>query len=548
MKTITRKIIMLAICTLISAACLITIANLGKSAGRGLVIGSYMLPVASLQGIISAINMLICILMVFIHYEYGSKIAFCVVVCSTFYSIAQIIHTHALYSLPGIISAAVSLFSIAVIYVFYKRSSLNSYTDFVTGLNNRRRFMSDIEDKLQSKKGFCLACVEVEGFKRINDTYGMQAGDVVLQKTAERLIREIGSKKHIYKITGAIFIIILNDAIFAQDILMGLVKPEKITLPIKKGEPSDCIPVVTVSLAAGLARYPDDATDSTELLTHADAALTAAKKSENKKICFYTRNLEAAEKKQREAEELVHEALENKWFYLVYQPQFTLSDRKLRGFETLIRCKRPDGSVISPAEFIPAAEKTNLIFKIDDYVLKRAMEEFKPVLDEKDSDYIISVNVSAKNISTPDFALRVKKLLDETAFPARSLEIEITEYSLADSMDITIANIQKLKEFGVQVALDDFGTGYTSIAQLMKLPINLLKIDKSLIDNIESNQNIRDLVDSVIYMGHVMNCEVISEGVENEQQIGVLKAHNCDFVQGFVWGKPLPFRDAVNLC
>ena len=100
----------------------------------------------------------------------------------------------------------------------------------------------------------------------------------------------------------------------------------------------------------------------------------------------------------------------------------------------------------------------------------------------------------------------------------------------------------------MQVALDDFGTGYTSIAQLMKLPINLLKIDKSLIDNIESNQNIRDLVDSVIYMGHIMNCEVISEGVENEKQIGVLKEHKCDFVQGFVWGKPLSFDDAANLC
>ena len=113
---------------------------------------------------------------------------------------------------------------------------------------------------------------------------------------------------------------------------------------------------------------------------------------------------------------------------------------------------------------------------------------------------------------------------------------------------MTIANIKSLREQGIQIALDDFGTGYTSIAQLMRLPINLLKIDKSLIDDIESSPVIRDLVDSVIYMGHIMNCEVISEGVENKQQINVLREHKCDFVQGFVWGKPLPFNNAVELC
>ena len=144
--------------------------------------------------------------------------------------------------------------------------------------------------------------------------------------------------------------------------------------------------------------------------------------------------------------------------------------------------------------------------------------------------------------------MRVKSILDETAFPPDCLEIEITEYSFSENMETTIQNIRTLREIGVQVALDDFGTGYTSISQLMKLPINLLKIDKSLIDNIESNHNIRDLVDSVIYMGHIMNCEVISEGVENEQQIGVLKERKCDFVQGFVWGKPLSYNDAINLC
>ena len=128
------------------------------------------------------------------------------------------------------------------------------------------------------------------------------------------------------------------------------------------------------------------------------------------------------------------------------------------------------------------------------------------------------------------------------------LEIEITEYSFAESMEATIANITSLRSMGVHIALDDFGTGYTSIKQLMTLPINLLKIDQSLIDDIETNQTMRDMVDSVIYMGHIMNCEVISEGVEKESQLDILREHKCDFIQGFVWGKPIDFENAKNLC
>ena len=175
------------------------------------------------------------------------------------------------------------------------------------------------------------------------------------------------------------------------------------------------------------------------------------------------------------------------------------------------------------------------------------MKEFKPLLDKSEKELTISVNISAKNIGSKDFATRVKKIIEETQFPPENLELEITEYSFAESRNTTIENIKALRELGIQIALDDFGTGYTSIAQLMKLPINLLKIDKSLIDDIESNQNMRDLIDSVIYMGHIMNCEVISEGVENEDQLNILKEHKCDFIQGFIWGKPIDFEEAKNM-
>ena len=263
---------------------------------------------------------------------------------------------------------------------------------------------------------------------------------------------------------------------------------------------------------------------------------------------MYNDELENEELNQKDAEILINESLENDWFYLMYQPQFTLGEKKLRGFETLIRCKKPDGSIVSPGLFIPAAEKSNLILKIDDYVLKRAIKESKEMLSNNKDKCTISINVSAKNISSQGFAEKVIKMIEEADFPPECLEIEITEYSFVDSLKVTTRNITMLREFGVQIALDDFGTGYTSIAQVMNLPVNLLKIDKSLIDEIESSQKKRNLVNTIINMGHIMNCEVISEGVESEQQLDILRKYKCDFIQGYVWSKPIEYNAALDMC
>ena len=281
---------------------------------------------------------------------------------------------------------------------------------------------------------------------------------------------------------------------------------------------------------------------------YAEIALAEARKTQEQKICFYDDSLLNSDFVQKEAEFLIKDAMAHDWFFLVYQPQYITEGKKLRGFETLIRCRKPDGSIVSPAMFIPAAEKTNLITEIDDYVLRRAMTEMKPVLETSGKNFVVSINVSAKNIATENFAQKINQMIEEIQFPAENLEIEITEYSFAESRDITIDNILTLRTLGVQIALDDFGTGYTSIAQLMKLPVSLLKIDKSLIDEIENDPVMSDMVDSIIYMGHIMDCEVISEGVENESQLEILKEHKCDFIQGFVWGKPLPYEEAKALC
>lgn len=545
-----KKSLLLTLFTTLSIFCIYCISATTNGNSGILTMGSFTIPIVSLQGIIAAVNALCCIIMVFIDFKKGSKIAFTIMGISIALALIPIFTVHSLAPLPGIVSNIVSLVSIIIIYSFYKRSSMNSLTDFITGLPNRRYYVKEVNERLSVKQTFYLACIEIEDFKNINDVYGIRAADFILVDTAKKLKGKLGENEMLFRITGGLFAMLLNEKTVPEEKLKNVIRSEVMMLPPKEGEDllvkNSCI----VSLAAGIVHIGsyDNYKDSASVMRDAEIALMEARKLQNQKMCLFSDSLKKQDFEQKEAEFLIKDAMQNNYFYLVYQPQFTTNEKKLRGFETLIRCKKPDGSIISPAKFIPAAEKTNLITSIDDYVLRRAMTEFKPVVVNEKKDFVLSINVSAKNIGTENFAQKLKHIIDEIQFPPENLEIEITEYSFAESMETTVENILSLKSLGVQIALDDFGTGYTSIAQLMNLPVTLLKIDKSLIDNIETDPVMCDMVDSVIYMGHIMNCEVISEGVENENQLEILKEHKCDFIQGFVWGKPLDFDSAVSLC
>lgn len=550
MKFINRRTLLLVICTIFSITCMIGISRIGSINVTVLRYGSFVLPIVSLQGIIGALNSMCCILLIMIDFKNGSKLAFSLTGLSLVNSLFPILTKHTLSPLPGVVTTLVSLLSIIIIYSFYKKSTINSLTDYITGLPNRRYYVRYVNNRLEAKHPFYMACIEIEDFKNINDVYGIQAGDFILKEIAPKLKIMIGKNDMLFKITGGIFAMILDEESYPEEKLKLTIRSEVMSLPPKHGEDPSVKRTCNVSLAAGVVHIDqtyDKERNSSTVLHYAEIALAEARKSQIQKIVFYDDSLLSQDLEQKEAEFLIKDAMQHNWFYLVYQPQYLTEGKKLRGFETLIRCKKPDGTIVSPASFIPAAERTNLITEIDDYVLRRAMTEMKPVLDASQEKFVVSINVSAKNIATENFAQKIKQMIDETQFPADNLEIEITEYSFAESMDGTIDNILTLRTLGVQIALDDFGTGYTSIAQLMKLPVNLLKIDKSLIDEIESDPAMSDMVDSIIYMGHIMDCEVISEGVENENQLEILKDHKCDFIQGFVWGKPLPFEEAKAL-
>ena len=548
MRHLTRKIIRLLILTLLGIALFILLMIRGKPE---LQLGAFRIPASTTNGIISGTFSLVCFLLVFNDYKHGIIIGLTLNLLSSTHLLISMIVRHSIVSMPGMVTNIVSLITLLTIYSFFKKLSISNLTDYVTGQGNRRSYVKELNEHIEARKSFTLACIELEDFKHINDVYGIQTGDFLIKKAAEKISSILDKKDKMFRITGSKLAILFEPGESPEERLKSVINSETVTIPLDSDEENQTETTCTMSLGAGVvySHPPYNYTKTaSSLLRNAETALAATRNLAEKKICVFNEKMQNFDVKQRESEFLVKEGLKNKYFYLVYQPQFTTGDKKLRGFETLIRCRKPDCSIVSPADFIPAAEKSNLIMKIDDFVLKTAMTEFKPVLENSESELVISINVSAKTMGNKDFAKKIKKLLNETQFPPENLEIEITEYSFAESQEITISNIKELRELGVHIALDDFGTGYTSIKKLMTLPINLLKIDKSLIDDIETNQTMRDMVDSVIYMGHIMNCEVVSEGVEKEAQLDILREHKCDFIQGFVWSKPIDFEDAKNMC
>ena len=509
--------------------------------------GSLQLPASSFLGVVQAMKGLLCIIIVVLDYKRGRILTYLYMGGSIFFMLVGIISRGEMSSLPGIYNSIISIISIAIISSGLAKADRRAVTDFLTGLKNRRGFSALLEKAIRDKKPFHVVYFEIENFRTINDNLGHKYGDVALKAVADKLKeKEDDEKVYVGRIGGAEFAAVVFGKIdpkpFAENVI------EKIGTSVTNVDEGFDINIA-LSVYSGISSYPDDADNTDDLLKFADIAVYNARLQNNKeRICFFNTEMKDRFYRQIELEKIVKDSLNRDYFYLVYQPQFRIKEKKLRGFETLLRLKQPDGTMVSPGEFIPVVEKSELIMKVDSYVLRRAVKEAKNLVDSCEKNIIISVNVSAKNISSPVFVDEVKSVLEFNHFPPECLEIEITEYSFAESKELTIENVKQLKKMGVQIALDDFGTGYTSLSQVMHLPFNLLKIDKSLIDDIETNSMNRDFVDAIIYMGHLIKCEVICEGVESGEQLELLKEHECDFVQGYVRGRPMEYDNAIDLC
>lgn len=492
----------------------------------------------SISGILSAIQFLVAIAMTLLDNNMGGTLAQVFLILSSISAFGAAVLSGNYASLPGVFYFVASAIAIILIKMEMTKVNKVSNTDYLTNISNRRNILDKINNHILKKTPFYLLYLDLDHFKYINDQYGHEKGDLVLTAIVNEWKKIAPKNNLIGRIGGDEFLAVVPEKgsddieIVAYEYLKAI-----------KNLPSDINAyALYITVSIGIVKFPLDGNSADELVKKADIAMFSAKNAGRNTWCIYDENLDKEILHEQHIEMKIREALINDSFHMVYQPQFSIADKKLRGFESLLRMNVNDSETISPSEFIPVAEKSELIISIGEFVLKRATKDFSDIVKENPS-CLLSVNISAKQILTGDFVGAITKILNENDFPAENLEIEITEYCMMDSTNEAVEVIKAIKQLGVKLAMDDFGTGYSSLSYLTKLPIDLIKIDKTIIDTIDDGEIVR----AISSMGHALSCEIIAEGVEESEQLDILRNTGCDFIQGFLWGRPLPLEEAKQL-
>ena len=432
-------------------------------------------------------------------------------------------------------------------YKVLKRLERMSYTDSLTGLPNRFACTEYISDLISKGEKFTAVSIDLNNFKSINDSLGFEAGNKVLTGVAERWKAlasddQTDTEEYLTRNGGDEFFVVASgykDNEELENMLARYINALGENLTVDGYD-------LYVTASFGYAEYPSDADSADTLMSHAIAAMNAIKKANSSEhILRFTPDL-LKDEHILEIENKIRTALETDGIFFNLQPQFDMY-HKLRGFEALARMKDSEGNVISPADFIPVAEKVGLIDRVDGTVFKKAAGFFGDLIRKTGADLTLSINASVRHLMKKDFLEEICGLLKSSGIPATQLEIEITESIMIDSDEKALRRINELKNMGIQIAIDDFGTGYSSLSYLHKFPATLLKIDKSFIDKMNTSESSRQYVAAIISIGHVMGFDVISEGVEEPGQLETLKEIDCDYVQGFIWGRPLSAEDAAKL-
>ena len=490
-----------------------------------------------LSGVITALQFMIAIWMTLTDASKGGKIALGLLGYSMVMAAMNMLRTKDSTAAPGVCFLTASVFAIALIRNGIRKEQNLSNMDMLTGIANRRSMVALIHEYVERKEPFYLLYMDLDHFKYLNDIQGHEKGDKVLKQVVE-LWKTVDRKQTtLGRIGGDEFLCLVSRkaSIDIEDLAAQYVSV------LSNWRDEDKYSGFYLSASVGIAAYPEDARNAKEMLRKADIAMYSAKKDGRNNYCKYDAWFDRAFLREQNVEIILREAFKNHKFYLVYQPQFETATKKIHGFEALIRLDNGNGEQIGPGEFIPVAEKSTLIIEIGEFVLREATKDFASYMREH-RDLTLSINISAKQILSDGFVNLVKEILQENQFPSECLEIEITEYCLMDATEEAIAVINELKQIGIHLAMDDFGTGYSSLSYLTRLPIDMIKIDKSLIDTISEGE----IVSAIIPMGHALGCKLIAEGVEEQRQVELLSQKGCDFVQGFIWGKPMSFDKAME--
>ena len=419
--------------------------------------------------------------------------------------------------------------------------------DTLTGLANREMLIQNIQQHLDEdrQQGWgALICFDLQDFKMINDAYGHTVGDLLLQQITNRLRDSFKYSDMIGRVGGDEFAMWfsyidgdkVNASVQCETVAQQLITI--LTQPFKLNDKTiHPIPYVGISL------YNQDDKDANALLKQADGALHHVKQKQDRDLAFFDKHAEKMLKAHLDMHAQLLLAVEKKQFELFYQLQYD-QNRKAYGAEALIRWNHPEKGMISPAEFIPIAERTGLILPIGLWVMRTACTQL--TLWQKNpttSGWTLAVNISAKQFNQEEFLEQTKKIIKECGIRRNSLKIELTESILVDNIDTVIQKMKQLQKLGIQISLDDFGTGYSSLRYLRNLPLNQVKIDRSFVGNMISNKNDVAIIKAVLLLGEAFELDVVAEGIETEEHFEFLKQLGCKFFQGYYFAYPQKISD-----
>jgi diguanylate cyclase (GGDEF)-like protein len=414
-----------------------------------------------------------------------------------------------------------------------------SLHDSLTGLPNKTYFERHISKAIAKAKTkndkLAVLFVDLDHFKKINEGYGHNIGDLVLKESAERIAHSIGNKDFLARLSGDEFIILLSkfdDPDYPKRVAVEV--SEALKPAIQMGDTQ-----VHVGTSIGISTYPQDGNDPSVLLRNADTALYKAKEQGRNSYRFYNQTMDLMVKERLMLENDLRYALDLDQFLVYYQPIFNLKEKNTISAEVLLRWLHPKWGLMYPHEFLSLADDLGILVALSEWILRKACQTNVERASKGLPLVKLSINLSARQFSQGEFLDQIPKILEETGMDPKCLQLEITEGAAMQDINFTISRLNSLRDIGVKIALDDFGTGYSSLSYLRRFPIDTLKIDRSFIRACSTDKQTAAIIQAIISMAHSLRMNVVAEGVENKDQLKCLEDMHCDAIQGYLVSYPL---------
>jgi diguanylate cyclase (GGDEF)-like protein/PAS domain S-box-containing protein len=459
----------------------------------------------------------------------------------------QLLHITSICDLAGRLTHYAALFTdISRLKETEARIRDLAYYDPLTGLPNRRlledRLLVELSHAVRMRGRLAVMFVDLDRFKRINDSLGHAVGDRVLVEVAHRIRACLREDDTVARMGGDEFIVILGSLAQPDD---ATATARRIVAVLRRPVVIDGRELV-VTASVGISIYPDDSQEASTLIKNADIAMYRAKDEGRNSFQLYQPAMNARSLEHLALETALHGAMERNELLLHFQPLVRADDGALVAAEALLRWQHPELGLIAPADFIPLAEETGLIVPIGEWVLHQACTHHRAWREGGPAAMRMMVNISVRQFRQEDFVAMVARVLADTDMPAALLTLELTESMLMEDVDASATRMQQLHELGVNLALDDFGTGYSSLAYLKGFPIDELKIDRLFVRGIDRSTRDAALVAAIILLGHSLGLRVVAEGVETQAHLDVLRRHGCDLAQGYHFHRPLSWADFLS--